>query len=267
MSASAVRAASAALLWCLTAVAHAETAASEAVVAGLNLQRMPNANGGDIGVDWVQATERRVITAGADIADIGQSQWTVFRATAAQKRGPRPAVSGSVDLGPGTNAGERFTFLKLGVGLSASLSEQWRVFARDTYVDVEPVSGHIVAVGGETTRPNGVSLQLQTARSISGSLDEDSHLVRFDYRARPPYLMAGIALTTTNDRLALGAEPMQTSTTRVRQGFFGVSFPVRGKELTIAADIGEVGDVRRTGLSLILRSPIDSRERSDAWAR
>jgi hypothetical protein len=236
-------------------------------VAGINLQRMPNANGGDVGVDWVQATERRVITAGANVANIEQSQWTVFRASATQTRGTRLAVSGSVDLGQGSNAGERFTYLKLGVGISVSPSEQWRLFVRDTYVDVEPISGHIVAVGGETTRRNGLSLQLQTARSVSGSLDEASHLVRFDHRARPPFLMAGVAFTTTNDRFALGVSPAQASTTRVRQGFFGVSFPLRDKELTIAADIGDVGGRRRDGLSLILRSPIDSRARSDEWTR
>jgi hypothetical protein len=259
MSGSFTRAASVAFACCLTAVCRAETVTAEAVVAGLNLQRIPSANGGDIGVDWVRATEDRVITAGADVADVGQNRWTVFRATATQKRGTRPALSGSLDFGPGSNAGERFTYLKLGVGVSATLSERWRMFARDTYVDIEPVAGHIIAVGGETTRSNGLSLQLQAARSMSGSLDEDSHLVRFDYRAQPPYLMGGIALTTTNDHLTLGGEAAAVSTMRVRQGFFGLSFPLRGKELTIAADIGDVGGVRRTGLSLILRSPIDSR--------
>lgn len=260
MSARSKRAAVAALVWCLAAACRAETPAAEALVAGLNLQRMPSADGSIIGVDWVQATESRVITAGADVANIGQSQWTVLKASATQKRGARPAVSGSVDIGPGSNTGERFTYLKLGVGLSAAPFERWRLFARDTYVDIEPVSGHIVTVGGETTRPNGFSLQLQTARSASGTLDEQSHLVRADYRARPPYLMGGVAVTTTNERSALGATPTDASATRVRQGFFGVSFPVRGTELTIAAELGKVGGLRRSGLSVFVRSPLPARD-------
>lgn len=257
MNAPFVRAASAALAFGLSVACHAETPASEVLVAGLNLQRMPSANGSSVTVDWVRSVEQRVVTAGADVSKVGRNQWMLFKASAAQNRGARPAVSGSVDIGPGSNDGERFTFLKLGLGLTAPLSEHWNFFARSAYVDVEPIAGHIVTVGGDTTRPNGVSFRLQTARSASGSLDERSHFVRFDYRARAPYIMAGITAASTNNRLSLGAVPIETAATKLRQAFFGLSFPVRGKDLTVAMDLGKVGGVRRSGVSIFVRSRIE----------
>lgn len=255
-----MRAGGALLLWCIAGVCHAETEVAEAVVAGVNLQRMESADGGSIGADWIRTTEKRVYTAGAGTTNIGTSQWTVVRATAAQIRGTRPAVSGSVEVGPGSDGAERFTYSKLGVGFSASLAERWRLFARDTYVDIEPVAGHILELGVEATRRNGLSLQVQASRSVSGSLYEHGQLVRVDYRARPPYFMGGVSVTTTNERIALGGAQTETSVTKVRQTFFGVSFPVRGKELTIAAELGYVGGARRGGLSVFVRSSMGERE-------
>ena len=259
MSALSTRAGSAALVWALTAVCHAETAVSEAAVAGVNLQRMQSANGGSIDVDWVETAEKRVVTAGAGFTKIGDSQWAVLRGAMSQIGDVLPAVSGSVDIGPGSNDGDQFTYLKLGVGISAPLTERWRFFARDTYVDIEPVSGHIVTLGADTMRRSGLSLQLQASRSTSGSLDERGHLVRIDYRARPPYLTGGVAVTRTNDRFALGAAPTDISTTNVREAFVGMSLPVRGGELTITAQLGNVGGVQRRGLSVFVRSAIASR--------
>jgi hypothetical protein len=253
------RAASAALLCCL-ASARADAATSEVVVAGLNLQQMPSADGGSIGVSWVRAADTHVITAGTEISNIGPSQWSVVRVTAAQLRGGRPALSGSLDVGPGSNGDDRFTFLKVGLGLSGSVTERWTLFGQSTYVDVEPVSGNIVAIGGETRRSNGLSFRLETSQSVSGTLDERSHIARVDYRKQTPYYMAGIVATTTNSRLSLGAAPTETSATRVRQLFLGMSFPIGRKDLTIALDVGKAGDVRRSGLSFFFRSPLEPHE-------
>jgi hypothetical protein len=238
----------------------AEAAAAETIVAGVNLQRMPSANGGSIGVDWVNTTERRVVTAGADMSSIGTSRWTVIRGTVAQDTNARSAFSASLDVGPGSNAGDGFTFLKIGVGVSARLTERWRVFVRDTYVDVEPVSGQVVALGAETTPRNGFSLSLQTSQAVSGSLDEGGYLVRIDHRSRRPFLMGGLSSTTTNNKFAYGAAPTEATETDVRHAFFGLSFPVRRRELTIAAQLGKAGDVRRSGLSVVVSSPIETRE-------
>jgi hypothetical protein len=182
----------------------------------------------------------------------------LFKATAAQNRQSRPALSGSVDIGPGSNGSERFTFVKVGLGVSVPLARRWRLSGETTYVDVEPVAGRIVTLAGTITGRNGLAIRLQTSSSVSGSLDERGNLARFDYRIKPPFWMGGIATATTNNRFALGATLPDARGTRVRQAFFGLSFPLRRKALTVALDVGETGAVRRTGVSFFIKSPLEA---------
>jgi hypothetical protein len=219
---------------------------------------MPGANGSTAEVAWARVSDRRTMTAGAAIANVGPNRWTSLRASAAQNRGRGPALSGSIDVGPGSNDDGSFTFLKLGVGIAAPLANRWRVSAEDTYVNVDAVSGHVLTLGGETTRGNW-SVRLQASRSLSGTLDEQSHLVRFD-RSGKTHIMAGLAATQTNDRVSLGDSPAETGTTKLRQVFVGVSFPLRRHALTVAVELGEAGTTRRHGVSFFIKSPLKLEE-------
>src|SRR5262245_7674777 len=116
------------VLGCCVASPCSAEPVSEVLVTGLRLQRMPSADGNSVAVDWVRVGEARVVSGGAEVSNIGQNQWTVFRATAAQNRGERVAANGNIDIGPGSTAGERFTFLKVGMGLSVPLPGQWKMF-------------------------------------------------------------------------------------------------------------------------------------------
>lgn len=232
----------------------------EVLVAGLRLQRMPTADGNSVAVDWVRIGETRIVSGGAEVSNIGPNQWTVFRATAAQNRGERVAASGSFDIGPGSTDGERFTFLKVGMGVSIPLPGSWKLFGQNLYVDVEPTKGNVVTLGGETTRPGGVALRVQTSRAVSGTLDETSHVVRLDFRVNARSYLAGLATSSTNNRLSFGESPLETGTTRFREAFFGLSFPIRRRDLTIAAELGETAGVQRSGLAFFVRSPMSSRE-------
>jgi hypothetical protein len=121
-------------------------------------------------------------------------------------------------------------------------------------VNVDAVSGHVLTLGGETTRGN-LSVRLQASRSLSGTLDEQGHLVRFDRHGRT-HILAGLAATQTNDRVSLGDSPADTRTTKLRQVFVGVSFPLRRHVLTVAVELGEVGTQRRNGVSFFIKSPL-----------
>jgi len=252
------RTASAALVCSLAGVCAAETAPSEAVSAGVNAQRMPSAGGGSASVDWVQVSERRVVTAGASVANVGASQWTLIKGSLARNREKGLSWFGGLDVGPGSNGGERFTFFKAGFGVSAPLGARWRVSAEGTHVDVEPVTGDVVTLAGETNRASGLGLRLQTSSSVSGTLDERGYVVRLDYRAKAPYLMGGFATTRTNNRLSLGASATDSSALRVHQAFVGVSFPLRRTALTVAFEHGKAGTARRTGVSVVVKVPLES---------
>ncbi len=260
MTLLAPRIASLVLGCCLTALCGAQPANTEVLITGLRLQRMPSADGNSIAADWVRVSESRIVSSGAEVSNIGPSQWTVFRAAAAQNRSERVAANGSIDIGPGSTSGERFTFLKVGMGLSVPLPGRWKLFGQSLYVDVEPTTGNLITLGGETVRPGGLGLRVQTSSSVAGTLDERSHLVRFDFRAGKRSYMAGLAASSTNNRLSFGESPLELDTTRLRQAFFGLSFPLRRRELTIAGELGDIAGVRRSGLAFFVRSPMSPRE-------
>lgn len=251
------RAANAAFLCCLATLCRAETQSSESVLAGINVQSMQGADGTSVDAGWVRSSERSIVSAGAAVANIGSNQWTLFKATAAQNRESRPALSGSVDIGPGSNGSDRFTFVKLALGVSAPLARRWRVSGETTYVDVKPIAGQILAVAGTLTGRNGLAIRLQASDSVSGSLDERGTLARFDYRSKPPFVMGGISTATTNNRFALGASRVDEQVTRLRNAFFGLSFPLRRKALTVALEVGKVGEARRSGVSFFVKSPLE----------
>lgn len=250
----------AALLFAASAACGAELEPTNVLTAGIYRQSMRDADGGSIDAHWIGTNERRVLTAGASLANIGANQWTTLRVSAAQNRATRAALSGSVEIGPGSGGGGRFTVLKTALGVSKPLTERWRITARSSYVDVGDVSGHRLTLGGATTRGNALSLRLETSRSTSGTLDERSLLARIDFRGKAPYVMAGVATSITNDRLTLGAPSAAASKTRIRQAFGGASFPLRRHELTVTLELGKVGDERRSGVSFFVRSPLGTSE-------
>jgi hypothetical protein len=250
-------AAGAALSVGFTPVTRADAGSPQTLIAGLSRQQMENADGGSVDVDWVRPASTYVISGGLATVERGSSRWTVFKVAAAQSRAAGVALSGGLDVGPGTNNGDGFTFRKMTLGLSVPLTRRFRLSTQEMYVDVEPVSGYVVSVAGETTYDNGLSFRLQASRSVGGTLDERGRVARLDYRGKVPHFMAGAATSITNNASSLGALPTASVTT-FRQAFVGMSFPVRRTELTIILEDGRAGTVRRSAVSFFVRAPIES---------
>jgi hypothetical protein len=245
---------------CFAPLGRAQIDGTESLIVTFNAQQMRRANGRTAGLDWVGRFDAGVLSIGAHSSDVGPSQWSVLGVGGSRPVGEKRILSGRLDIGPGSTDGQAFTFKKLHAALSFPVSPRLTLTAYDTFVDVAPVSGHLIGGGARLTGDKGRSLQMQVAASAGGNLDEQSFSTRLDYRATPPYFMAGLVLSRSNNALLLNIPGTEAVNTRLRQGFAGATLPLRRTELTIALEAAKIGDSRRYAVTVAVRLRLDRPE-------
>lgn len=246
-------------VWCVAAwLAWTSCVAqeNETVVVGLTRQWMPQADGNVLSVDWIGRFDSNSLSVGAHRTQVGAAHWGLFGVGGAKTLGRDWMLTGDVALGPARTETGRHTFKRLRAEILIPVSKRWLVSAQDLFVDMDPVAGHLISGGARLAGDNGRSFDLHLSRSIAGNLDSSSALVRFDTRAAPPFIMAGVALGRSNNRLLLQVPGTELDAIRLREGFFGLTFPLQGLELTMTISVARIGDLRRTALSAVFRVPV-----------
>lgn len=254
---SPVRRTFAAMLICASLPAGVCADPVEHFVASLVAQRQPGGSGGSLGADWIGRYGSHVLTVGAMASEAGSSRWTLIRVGGALPLSGGWTVAGGLDYGPATIDTADTTFTKLRTELSVPFGRRWTFRAQETYVDVQPVVGHLLGAGAALALDGGLSLDVQLAQSIGGSLDDSSVSLRVDYRARAPYLMAGLVAGTSNNRLHVNQGGIASQRTGLRVVFLGLTMPLEAVDLTVAMEMAHVGTARRRSLTLAWRLPVD----------
>lgn len=236
--------------------AGAQNAGPEYFVVAGGLQQMPGADGANLATHWITALPSGTLSVGAARTDLEGDRWTLM-SVGASRAFPRGwNLATGIDIGPAVLNGESERFAKMRAEASIPVSSRWSIRAEESYVDVYPVSGHLVSGAVRFAPTEKHSFDFKLTRSIAGNLDDASVSFRFDYRGVPPYLMAGIVAASSNNRLLLNT-PGSGTTTKMRQGFVGLTFPIDEISVTVVAEIADIGDARRTALSASLRLPVD----------
>lgn len=243
--------------WCLCVSALAQTESSERIIVEVGAQRMSEADGGSLRVDWVRSFESGVLSVGANRSAVGAGHWTLMSIGGARTYPAGWVLSGGVDFGPAKIYGDYSTFAKARAEISIPVSRGWTLSAQESFVDVHPVSGHLITGGARWVRDSGLSFNMQMSKSVAGDLDQRSMLFRLDRRAMPPYLMAGLVLGTSNNRLLLGVPDADAVETALREAFVGISFPFSRTELTFVTAVAQIGAARRASLSASFQRPVD----------
>lgn len=229
---------------------------ADQLIVGASTQRMPGADGGRLGLDWVHGLRVGSLSIGASRTQTGPSSWTLISVGGARAVAKRWTLAGGADLGPATIGADDVTFMKFRTEASVPIGARWTLSAQHNYIDVDPVYGHLVGVGGRIVRESGLSFGVLAFRSVGGNLDEGSLSLRIDYRGRAPYPMAGLVVGKSNNGLRLNLPSAQAATTRLRQGFVGLTFVLDAVETTVVLEAADVGGVRRFGLGVSLRLPV-----------
>lgn len=249
-----VRCLAASLACCLTGLASAQ--GTEYLIIGGGAQQMAGADGANLAAHWVATMPAGTLSVGAARTDLGDSRWTLV-SVGAFRTFPRGwSLSSGLDVGPAILEGASERITKLRAEAAFPVSSRWTLRVEETYVDVRPVSGHLLSGAVRFAASQALSFDVKAGRSIVGNLDDESLSLRLDYRAAPPYLLAGIVLGSSNNRLLLNI-PGPGTTTRLRQGFVGLTFPIDAASVTIAVEVAKIGDTRRSALSASLRLPVD----------
>jgi hypothetical protein len=240
------------------AAAPAGTSAAEYGIVSTGVQQAAGGDGVNVMMGWLGRYDTHVATLAIDHSIVEDSSWTVFRAGATSFRSARLSLSGSMDLGPARIGGDASVYKKVSFEAAFAVGGRWTLKALDTFVDVAPQSGHVLGAAASWRADRALLLHAQATTSISGNLDERNLVLRADYRARPPYLMGGIVVGESNDRLLLLNFPSAASEKELREAFAGVVVPLARFELTVVADAAEIGDFRRRSLTLSFNMPLES---------
>jgi hypothetical protein len=220
----------------------------------MSLQRAPDADGQTLSAAWVQSAGRDLWLAGAELTEIAGAEWTVARFGVTRRLRSGRDLTTQVDIGPANVGGERFVFKKIFADATVASRDRWLVRVSDTFVDVQPLHGHLLGTAFGWRAENGLSMEARAARSIAGNLDELTKAIRFDYRASPPYLMAGAVRTTSNNRLLLNV-PGLSAEREVHEHFAGVTVPLRGVDVTFVADTARMPGLRRDSVMVAVTVP------------
>jgi len=233
----------------------AAQSSSNHLVIGATVQRMADADGGRFGIDWVHSLDAGVLGVGVNRTEAGPSAWTLLNVTGARSFRRGWSFVGGGDFGPATIGGDRVTFAKLRAGVVVPVGKGWALTAEESYVDVAPIAGHLLGTGVRVTRRNGLSFNVEMSGSVAGNLDERALSFRFDERAAPPFVTAGLTIGTSNNRLVLNVPTAEAAITRLHLAFVGLTFPVDTTEVMVTIEGGEIGETRRVALSVTLRLP------------
>jgi hypothetical protein len=233
---------------------HAQDS-SDHLIVGVSAQRMENADGTQVDLDWTRTGAAGVLSLGVNDTAVGSSRWTLFKAGAARTLSRGIGLSGNLDHGPASIDGERTRFTRLRAMASIPVRGNWTLQIADQFVDVEPVSGHFLSGIARLAR-GAASFEWGLTDAISGTLDHESLSFRFDYRGAPPYVMGGLALGRSNNRLVLQGLDTDSVAVDLREAFAGVAAPIGRAEILFVMDAARAGDTRRLSLSAVLRMPI-----------
>lgn len=241
---------------CAGSSSLAQEAPSRHVILAWSAQHLADDHGRSLSLDWVGAEAGDVYSLGAELAEVSSTRWNVFHASLAKRLGSRVTWAAGMGVGPGSTDNDRFTYVRANASLSIAVGDAWSVGVKDTYVDIEPVRGHLLTMGAAWHGSRVLSLAAELTSSASGNLDDRMLNLRADRRLGTRSLAAGISTGTSNNRLIFNLPSASASETRLRQLFLSFTIPVGQLALTFSLDAARLGDLDRVGLSVLARMAV-----------
>lgn len=218
-------------------------------VSGLN-----RSGGGTF--DWVlKQPDGAAVTAGVGSYSLGNSSWTLGRAGVVLKPTSKVILSGLANLGRGETAGTSFGYRTLQGEIAYQIKPRIYFKIGDKYINVGNAHGHLLQTGALWQVSDLIALDLTQSTSVSGNLNTDFFTARADLGTRPIKFFGGGSVgrvTPEVFNLDLGTA---TQNKQMRQGFFGVIYPMAGSELIVGLDLIRLDRTNRGTVSLALRFP------------
>jgi hypothetical protein len=195
---------------------------------------------------------------GAETVSVADSHWSVVRGSVYRQLRGGADILGSGAVGPGATNGDSFSYERLQVGATVPVAGSWRLVARDTFVDVEPIHGHVLTIGASLRR-GAATMQLDTSQAVAGNVEQRSLGFRIDGRIRKSGVFAGALVGDSNNRLLLNEPGAAISETKMRQVYAGMTLMLGKLDLTMTVDMATSGNTHRQSVGAVVGIPLGSR--------
>lgn len=229
----------------LAAAAHAQ----DAVVIGVNVDRLDDDNGGGASVLWIHPRGANTLTAGGAFFSLGDARWAYATLGAMRRVNERTVVTAEGNVGRGDDEGGDFRYLLVRAGVTRELLAT-RLYGEGEFLqaDVARRQNTIARIGATYLPRPPLTLRGSLYQSIAGDDDTTLVSVRGDYDLSRMIVIAGFSAGRATPVLL---QQSVTGETDVREAFAGIA--MRG--WTIIATVGE----ERQRLSVSWRVPVGAR--------
>jgi hypothetical protein len=228
------------------------------LIVGGSYQDLPGASGRSVGVDWVRSGAVRVVSFGSESVSVADSQWSVARGSVYRRLSGGADIFGSAAVGPASTNGESFSYKRLEAAATVPLTASWRLVARDTFVDVEPIRGHVLTLGANVRRGT-VTTQFEVSQGVGGNIEQHGINLRIDGRIRKATVFAGALVGNSNNRLLLNEAGATVSEARMHQAYAGMTLLLGRVDLTLTVDVASSGSTRRQSIGTFIGIPLASK--------
>ena len=222
--------------------------AQDAIVAGVNADRLDQGSGGGASVLWIRPRGGHTLTAGAAFFSLADSRWAYATVGGMRRVGARTTFDAEANLGRGEDDTGDFRYLLVRGGVTREVLPT-RLYGEAEWLqtDVARRQNGIARIGATWLPLPPLTLRGSLYQSIAG--DDDTTLVtmRGDYDLRRVIVIAGFSAGRATPVLL----QQSGGEIRVREAFAGVA--LRG--WTVVATAGE----ERQRLSVSWRVPVGSR--------
>lgn len=233
-------------------------AGHDRLIVAASYQDLPGSSGNAASADFVRSSGARVLSFGAETTSVADSHWSVARGSFYRQLHGGADILASAALGPGSANGESFSYERLQAGATIPLMADWRLVARDTFVDVDPIRGHVLTLGA-SRRHGSATVQFDTSRAAGGNIEQRSVGFRIDGRVRKSAVFAGGLVGDSNNRLLFNEPGALSSDTKMRQAYAGVTLMLGKLDLTMTVDAATSGSIHRQSIGAVVGIPLGSR--------
>ena len=228
------------------------------LIAAASYQDLPGSSGNTIGADFVRSSGPRVVSFGAETVSVADSHWSVVRGSFYRQLHGGADILGSAAAGPGSTSGDSFSYERLQAGATIPLMADWRLVVRDTFIDVDPIRGHVLTLGASRRR-GSATLQFDTSQAVGGNIEQRSVGFRIDGRIRKSAVFAGGLVGDSNNRLLFNEPGAIGSVTKMHQAYAGVTVMLGKLDVTMTVDAATSGSVHRQSIGAVVGIPLGSR--------
>lgn len=212
---------------------------------------VPQGSAGSL--DWIhQDANRQMWDVGTTVERFGGFDLSIGRLMGSLNLSPGTSLTGAIEAGPGTAAGERYTFTRALLAATRDVSTRFQVSGGGQYVDADHARVLLLRVDSAWLPPGPVSVRAQLGQSVAGNLPTRFATVRADY-VRRVQMYGGVSV-------GRGAEAIvQFGNVRYEHftdAFVGVAMPFSHCTIGLSGDWMELASSTRRTATLTLTVPL-----------